>query len=43
MRTAIIVEGVRDMVKSGLAPAAVLAVFGASQSGLLMNQEADGA
>jgi hypothetical protein len=29
------VEGVRDMVKKGLAPAAVLAVFGASQGGLL--------
>ena len=36
------IEGVRDMVKRGLAPAAGLAVFGASQSGLL-NQEFDGA
>lgn len=37
------IEGVREMVKKGLAPAAVLAVFGASRSGLLTNQEFDGA
>jgi hypothetical protein len=37
------IEGVREMVKRGLAPAAVLAVFGASRSGLLTNQEFDGA
>lgn len=37
------IEGVREMVKKGLAPAAVLAVFGASRSGLLTDQEFDGA
>jgi hypothetical protein len=32
-------DGVRDMVKRGQAPVAVLAVFGGSQSGLLDSSE----